>query len=100
MTDPDTSLSTQRVLEERLAALEPRVRDICLRIWDPIGLGQDFPADEYDCCVLPICGMLMRKCPRQDLAEYLVKAHDHIKGTKPEAAQLEVAINALLALVP
>jgi hypothetical protein len=42
-----------------------------LNAWDPIGVADDAPPDEYDCMIGPLLGRLRRGDGRAEISEFL-----------------------------
>ncbi len=80
-------------VEQRLKhPLGPAVHAILWRDWDPIGVYDWGPDDEYDGYVWPIIGKVMRDETPEQIADYLDWAsNEHMECPQPRAFNLEIA---------
>ncbi|WP_420477700.1 hypothetical protein [Brevundimonas sp. FT23028] len=68
------------------------VHEILWRDWDPIGVFDWGPNDEYDAYVWPVIGKVMRRETAEEVAAYLAWASDeHMQCPQPEGRNLEIA---------
>jgi hypothetical protein len=66
----------------RTAGAGLELRDLLLD-WDPIGIAEVCPRDEYDCVIGPLLCMLERNATEREIAGFLEsKVQDHF-GLKP-----------------
>jgi len=72
-----------------------RVQAVLRWAWDPIGLCEILPADEYDSYALPVLGMLERGVDGQEIANYLTSVERDRMGLQP-APKKNAHITALL----
>ncbi len=54
--------------EEQLSSA---IREILFKHWDPIGLGEHLPRDEYDRYIPPLADLVYSSAPREQLHETL-----------------------------
>jgi hypothetical protein len=75
------------------------IRQVLLRDWDPIGVG-DIPEaqDEYDSYIGQIYGMLIRRQPRQKLVDFLWWAETVNMGLYGNRQRTERVADMLLQL--
>ncbi len=70
MAELKPPLPKSRMTQRQLGAFRA-VRRFMRRDWDPIGLGEDGPEDEYDSYALVLFGQLLRGASVADAASYL-----------------------------
>jgi hypothetical protein len=72
--------------------IQDRIRPVLL-LWDPIGLGDLGPADEYDSYIGGIYTLLRRGAAREEIAEHLGGIEMERMGMEksPESHRLRVA---------
>jgi hypothetical protein len=58
-----------------------QIRSVFMHDWDPIGVGDDVPEDEYDAYVMPVYSLLRQKKGESALLDYLQIVSEHINGT-------------------
>ena len=46
--------SRRRTRARRAAQIQGEIRQILFCDWDPFGMHEDLPEDEYDCCIAPV----------------------------------------------
>lgn len=61
----------KRAILAKVKLYQKAVRTILFHEWDPIGISEYGPADEYDTYVDQICAKLIRGEDRDQLANYL-----------------------------
>ena len=76
------------------------VHNVLWNEWDPIGVNDFGPDDEYDGYIWPLIGKIMRGESAEDIAAYLDWATDkHMQCPLPPGRNLELA-RKLVALKP
>ncbi len=81
--------------------LLPRVREILMRDWDPIGISHmpGAPRDEYDQYATWLCGGLFDPdLSEARIANYLAQVADKRMGLAPNEPAIERAARAIAAL--
>jgi hypothetical protein len=87
------------IREQRAKEIQDAIREVLYRDWDPIGVCDAGPADEYDSYIAPIYRLLVSKPNKKDVAAELGKLEAGPIGVGPakEEALLPVA-EKLLAI--
>jgi len=88
------------VKENQNIKLEPLIRDILLKSWDPIGIGDDDDAqDEYAHYVIDIIVLLYSskcRCEIFDFLWHLETVHMGLKGNKEKTIKVAREISNLM----
>lgn len=83
----------------KMAASVRRIREIFLRDWDPIGIGDDPDAqDEYDMYIMPIYSILRQRPSEQALVDYLNWVETDEMGFDPPGPGLVSVARKLLSI--
>lgn len=69
-------------LNEMYKGLYQMVSEVLWNDWDPIGLNDEGPQDEYESYVPEICSMIMKKESNQDIAERLFEIETRSIGVE------------------
>jgi hypothetical protein len=86
-------------LKPRMAASIRRIREIFLKDWDPIGIGDDPDAqDEYDMYIMPSYSILRQRPSEQALVDYLYWVETDRMGFDPPRTGLEAVAQKLLLI--
>jgi hypothetical protein len=74
--------------KERAAKIQDYIRQILFYEWDPIGINDSGPTDEYDAYIARVYRLLIEKCSEDDLINYLFKLERDSMGMSPVSAEL------------
>jgi hypothetical protein len=81
--------------------LLPRVREVLMREWDPIGISKmpDGPQDEYDRYAQWLCGRLFDPAfTEAEVAIYLGQVAENWMGLRPDGEAIKRAALAVITL--
>ena len=85
--------------KERSRRYHRAIREILLRDWDPIGIGDVAEAqDEYDSYIPGIYGRLIHRIPEQELFDHLWQIETQQMGLAADRRKTEQAARKLLLL--
>jgi hypothetical protein len=76
--------------------LENELRPLLFE-WDPVGLGEDLPIDEYDCLIAPLLTQLRGHPTESELATWLGRYSERRFGLDAQPELDRVAARAMLA---
>jgi hypothetical protein len=82
----------------KLRLYQDAVRKILLHEWDPIGIGELGPQDEYDTYVDQVCAKLMHRAGRDELATYLWRAESEDMGMPGTREHIDNVVSHLLRI--
>ena len=83
----------------RAAEIQESIRQILRRDWDPIGLGDVLPEDEYDSYIAPVYRILAGSRSELELVDLLFRTERDAIGVSCESAeQLRPIARRLLQL--
>jgi hypothetical protein len=83
------------------AILFPRVREVLMRDWDPIGITDfdDAPEDEYDDYARTLCGELFDlEISEESIRDYLAQVAQEHMGLPPNRDAIERTARAIIGL--
>jgi hypothetical protein len=93
--------NTHRAQKERFKHMLPRIKEVLMREWDPIGISHEPNAhDEYDRYAMRLCSRLFDATSTEaEIAVYLA----HIEGVwmglePPNRSSIDRTVEALMAL--
>jgi len=85
--------------KERARRYHNAIREILLRAWDPIGVGDVAEAqDEYDTYIPGIYGRLIHRIPEQELFDHLWQIETQQMGLAGDRSKTQQAVRKLLLL--
>jgi hypothetical protein len=85
--------------KERARRYDRAIREILLRGWDPIGIGDIAEAqDEYDTYIPGIYGRLIHRIPEQELFDHLWQIETEQMGLSGDRTKTQQAARKLLLL--
>ena len=85
--------------KERARRYHHAIREILLRAWDPIGVGDVAEAqDEYDTYIPGIYGRLIHRIPEQELFDHLWQIEAQQMGLAGDRGKTQQAVRKLLLL--
>jgi hypothetical protein len=79
-----------------MADLERSLRRVILQ-WDPIGVAEFAPEDEYDCMISPLLGLLKRGASAAQIGEHLRHDLEGHFGLDPAFIDVRSMANRLVA---
>jgi hypothetical protein len=85
-------------LKPNMAASICKIRHVFMHDWDPIGVGDDLPEDEYDAYVMPMYSLLRQKRGEAAVLDYLEKVSERINGTPDSRDSLRDAASKFLQI--
>ena len=84
---------------QRAAEIQDSIRQILRRDWDPIGLGDLLPEDEYDSYIAPVYRILAGSRSERELVDFLFGTERDTTDTSSDSAeQLQPVARRLLEL--
>ncbi len=87
------------IKKTRAAKIQDSIRQILRHDWDPIGLGDVLPEDEYDSYIAPVYRILVGSRSEEEIAQFLYRTWPDIMGVPCELMeQLRLVARKLLAL--
>jgi hypothetical protein len=85
--------------KSRAALIQDAIRKVLRRDWDPIGLGDALPEDEYDAYIAPVYRILSGNRSEPDLVECLSRMEADVIGAPRESTErLQSIARTLLAI--
>ncbi len=85
--------------ESRAAKIQDSIRQVLRRDWNPIGVGDEWPEDEYDSYIAPVYRILAGSRSEQEMIECLFMVERDIFGSPcASAEQLRPVARRLLEL--
>ena len=85
--------------DKRAAKIQDSIRQVLFRDWDPIGVNDSWPEDEYDRYVAPVYRILVGSRSENELIDFLRQTEGETIGISCELPeQLGLVARRLLAL--